>query len=113
VTERAGRHSGSSFSEGRTGTFFLGIGITSTTPLQRNFGSLFAYRNLFQKKKNTAKTGIVDINGKSVGSNINTSSKVSVYLIQLNNRVQKISKTCDGCHRICSYLQYKRLGFSR
>jgi hypothetical protein len=49
------RRSGNSFSDGRkpekrSGTFFPGIGITNITPLQPNFGSLFASRNLFKRK---------------------------------------------------------------
>jgi hypothetical protein len=34
----------------RAGTFFRGTGITNTGPLRPNFGLLFAFRNLFQKK---------------------------------------------------------------
>jgi hypothetical protein len=48
VTER---RSESSFSEGRKlEPFFSGIGITNNTDLRPNFGSLFAFRNHFQKK---------------------------------------------------------------
>jgi hypothetical protein len=35
----------------RAQAFFHGIGITNTAPLQLNFGSLFAFWNLFQKKE--------------------------------------------------------------
>jgi hypothetical protein len=50
VTER---RTGSSFSEEhKPEPFFPGTGITNTTPLPPNFGSLFAFQNLFQKKNN-------------------------------------------------------------
>jgi hypothetical protein len=48
------RHSGRFWEGGKpewhSGTFFPGIGITNTTPLQPNAGSLFAFQNLFLKK---------------------------------------------------------------
>jgi hypothetical protein len=52
-------HSVSSLSEGRkpeqqSGILFPGIGITNTTPLPPNYGSHFAFRNLFQKKSSAA-----------------------------------------------------------
>jgi hypothetical protein len=34
--------------------FFSGIGINNITPLRPNFGSHFAFRNLYQKKSSTA-----------------------------------------------------------
>jgi hypothetical protein len=37
-------------------SFFPCIGITKTTPLRPNFGSLFAFWNLFQKKNSAAYT---------------------------------------------------------
>jgi hypothetical protein len=48
-------HSGSYFSEGCKAEqhfeiFFLGIGVTNTTPVQPNFESPFAFWNPFQKE---------------------------------------------------------------
>jgi hypothetical protein len=52
VTERL---SGSFLRRAQAGTafrnlFYPGIGITNTTPLRPNFGSLFAFRNFFERK---------------------------------------------------------------
>jgi hypothetical protein len=52
VTQRAR----SSVSEGRkpqqrSGTSFPAIGITNTTPLQLNVGSLYTFQNFFLRKK--------------------------------------------------------------
>jgi hypothetical protein len=33
-----------------TNLYFPGVGVTNTTPLRPNFGSLFAFRKVFQKK---------------------------------------------------------------
>jgi hypothetical protein len=35
------------------GTAFWNLSISNTTPLQQNFGSLFGFQNLFQKKNST------------------------------------------------------------
>jgi hypothetical protein len=52
VTEHAGTPFRKFFPEGRKPEpFYPGTGITNTTPLRPNFGSLFAFRNLFQIKE--------------------------------------------------------------
>jgi hypothetical protein len=38
-----------------------GVGITNTTPLRPNFGSLFTFLNLFQKKNDADDNGDIQV----------------------------------------------------